>query len=82
MEDFILPVGFGLVVLIIIRLALAFPGEAVRAITVLNEQIAEAFIEAIGGDIGQLLPFAEIAIGFFALAFHNIAVALVAILFE
>ena len=40
MEDFILPVGFGLVVLIvvvIIRLALAFPAEAVRAIAVLNK---------------------------------------------
>ena len=41
MEDFILPVGFvvGLIVvgLGFVRLALAFPGEAVRAITVLNE---------------------------------------------
>ena len=93
MEDFVLPVGLvvgliviglvvGLIVVVIVRLALAFPGEAVRAIAVVNEEIAEALIEALGGDIRELLPFAHIAKGFFALAFHNIAVALVAILSE
>jgi len=86
LEDFILPVGLvvGLIVIGLgfVRLALAFPGEAVRAIAVVNEEIAEALIEALGGDIRELLPFAHIAKGFFALAFHNIAVALVAILSE
>ena len=91
MEDFILPVGLvlfvGLVVVLfglvlVIRLALAFPVEAVRAIAVVNKEIAEALIEALGGDIRELLPFAHVAKGFFAFAFHNIAVALVAILSE
>ena len=92
MEDFVLPLI--LFFLFFFRKTLALPGHALRAIAIFNEKIAEAFIEPVRASFAffaetdrKILPFALVTRGaifflFFTFAFKDIALALIAVLFE
>ena len=91
MEDFVLPLI--LFFLFFFRKTLALPGHALRAIAIFNENIAEALIEPVRASLAffaetdrKILPFALVARGaiffLFTFAFKDIALALIAVLFE
>ena len=91
MEDFVLPL---ILFLFFFGLTLALPGHALRAIAIFNEKIAEALIEPLRASLAffaetdrKILPFALVTRGaifflFFTFAFKDIALALIAVLFE
>ena len=89
MEDFVLPL---ILFFLFFRKTLALPGHALRAIAKFNEKIAEAFIEPVWASLAffaetdrEILPFALVARGtifFLTFAFKDIALALIAVLFE
>ena len=92
MEDFVLPLILFLF-LFFFRKTLALPGHALRAIAKLNEKIAEALIEPVWASLAffaendrEILPFALVARGtiffLFTFAFKDVALALIAVLFE
>ena len=90
MEDFVLPLI--LFLFLFFRKTLALPGHALRAIAIFNENIAEALIEPVWASLAffaetdrEILPFALVARGtifFLTFAFKDIALALIAVLFE
>ena len=94
MEDFVLPLILFLFLFFFFRKTLALPGHALRAIAKLNEKIAEALIESVWASLAffaendrEILPFALVARGaifflFFTFAFKDVALALIAVLFE
>lgn len=96
MEDFVLPIilFFLFLLFFFFGLTLALPGHALRAIAKFNEKIAEALIEPAWASLAffavnqrDILPFALVARGaifflFFTFAFKDIALALIAVLFE
>ena len=91
MEDFVLPL---ILFLFFFRKTLALPGHALRAIAKVNEKIAEALIEPVWASLAffaendrEILPFALVAretifFLFFTFAFKDVALALIAVLFE
>ena len=91
MEDFVLPLIL-FFLLLFFRKTLALPGHALRAIAKFNEKIAEAFIEPVWASLAffaetdrEILPFALVARGaifFITFAFKDVALALIAVLFE